>query len=157
VRPAATSQSTGARDLILVWIDGREATIVRHRAAGPSMERIFARQPGCPHPTGRLRRNATARHGEDWKSAADRRREGQLEAFLTEVARRLDPDADLRVIGPGRVHDRLARQVQASDARHGRDRSVTIESAERLTARQLQARLREAVDEGPASDSTAIR
>ncbi|HSM15246.1 MAG TPA: hypothetical protein VLA66_14350 [Thermoanaerobaculia bacterium] len=161
MRTSATGLANGTRDLILVWIDGREAAIVRNEAAGPSLEHVFARLPERSHRTGRLRHDATVRHGEEWKGAADRRREQHLEAFLAEVERRLDPGADLRIIGPGPVHERLAREVKARDARHGNARSVTVESAERLTPRQLQARLREAwatlTPEVATSSSSAIR
>jgi hypothetical protein len=161
VRASAPDLEPGRRDLALVWIDGREASIVRSQPVGPSIERVFARRPGRAHPTGRLRHDAAARHGEEWKSAAERRREGQLGAFLGEVERRLDPSADVLVIGPGPVHERLARRVEVHDARHGVARTVTVESVGRLTIRQLQARLREAsamTSPGPgASNSSAIR
>jgi len=161
VRAGTAAADAGPHDLVLVWVDGREAFIVRNEPAGPSLERVFARQPGCAHPTGRLRHNAAVRHGEEWKSAVDRRREQHLEAFLAEVERRLDSGADLRIIGPGPVHQRLAREVRALDARHGNARSVAVESAERLTPRQLLARLREATATRPpeagTSSSTAIR
>lgn len=154
---AGPAARAGPRNLVIVWIDGREAAIVRTEPTGPSIERIFARQPGCAHPTGRLRHDAAVRHGEEWKGAADRRREQHLEAFLAEVERRLDPGADLRIIGPGPVHEHLAREVKALDTRHGIARSVAVESAARLTPRQLVARLREATSTALSSRTTAIR
>jgi hypothetical protein len=140
---------TRERDLILVWIDGREASIVRPAVEGsgdeePTIERMYAAEPPPPHPTGHLRHNPGARHGEEWKSSADRRRDGQLTAFLAAVEERLVADADVLVIGPGPVHERLARQVQANDRHHRHDRSVTAEASVRLTPRQLQARYRAA-------------
>jgi hypothetical protein len=140
----ATAQPAAERDRILVWIDGREACIVRSDAeARPQgIERLFAEDPTVPHPTGHLRHSPVARHGEEWKSAADRRRERQLEAFIEGVERRLDPTADLLVMGPGPVHERLARRVREADLRHRNERTVSAEAASRMTIRQLEARLR---------------
>lgn len=140
-------QPVRARERLLVWIDGREAAIVRSGEAGAAVERLFAEDPASPHPTGHLRHDPAARHGEEWKSSADRRRERQLDAFVAAVERRLDPDADLLLIGPGAVHERLARRVRATDERHRSARSVAVEAASRLTVRQLEARLRRAVAE----------
>jgi hypothetical protein len=141
----AGAASTSERARVLVWIDGREASIVRSTENGPAVERLFAEDPALPHPTGRLRHSPGARHGEEWKSSVDRRREGQLEAFLAAVERRLDPEADLVLIGPGAIHERLARRVLAADLRHRAGRTVTVEAASRMTHRQLEARLRSAV------------
>jgi hypothetical protein len=62
------------------------------------------------------------------------------------VEAQLDPGADLEIVGPGPVHERLAREIVAGDVRHANDRSVKAEAASRMTVPQLQARLREAAD-----------
>ncbi|NJD26954.1 MAG: hypothetical protein FIA92_01500 [Chloroflexi bacterium] len=142
------------RPRILVWLDGREATIVRSGSEGPSLERVFATEPVPSHGSGRRRHAPNARHGEEWKGVAERRSERRLEDFLAKVAARLEPGADLEIIGPGPVHERLAREIVAADVRHANDRSVRAEAASRLTVPQLQARLREAIErtaEGPGT------
>jgi len=107
---------------------------------------VFAEEPRPSHGSGRRRRAPTSRHGEEWKGVAERRSEQRLEAFLAKVEARLDPAADLDVIGPGPVHERLAREIVAGDARHGNDRSVETQAASRMTIPQLEARLRESAD-----------
>jgi hypothetical protein len=58
------------------------------------------------------------------------------------VADSAGTDDDLLIMGPGVVHERLARRVRASDRDHGRTRIVSCRTAAPATDRQLIARLR---------------
>jgi hypothetical protein len=134
------------RDRIVVWIDSREARIVRRRGEAIELERLVSDVPPHSGATGHIRHDSMGRHGGagDAQSAAERRRTEYLDAFLGDVEARLAPEPDIELLGPGTLRERLARRLRQSDARHRRERSVTAVPAERLTDRQLAARLRTA-------------
>jgi hypothetical protein len=143
-RRGQSRHETDAQPTILVWIDSREARVARHLGEVIELQRIESDVPPHTGATGHVRHDGTRRHGaaSDPQNAAERQRLAHLEAFLGQVAERLDPEADLIVIGPGTVHERLGRRLVTEDRRHGRERQVRVEAAERLTDRQLAARLR---------------
>jgi hypothetical protein len=58
------------------------------------------------------------------------------------VADRIATEDDLVIMGPGVVHERLARLVRESDRDHGRARTVSCRTSGPATDRQLIARLR---------------
>jgi hypothetical protein len=160
VRPAAAEgaptdrrgEANAARDRIVVWIDSREARIVRRRGGVVEIERLASDVPPHSGAAGHVRHDAQMRHGGagDAQSAAERRRNEYLEAYLAAVELRLPDDADVEILGPGTVHERLARQLREADARHRRARAVLSVRSGRLTDRQLAARLRQLTVEGPA-------
>ncbi len=132
------------RPSTLVWIDAREAVIVRWRGGVARLERVESDVPAHRRATGHVRHDPSVRHGGGGspQSAGEPHRLEHLERFVDDIASRLAPDDDLLMIGPGTVHARLARQVAASDGRHGRHRDIACEASPPLTDRQLIARLR---------------
>lgn len=145
MRPrTAPSDSRHLRDRIVVWLDSREARIARRRGPAIELERVESTVPPHSTATGHVRHDPAIRHGGggDVQSAAERRRQEHLAAFLGEVERRLAPDLDVELLGPGVVHEQLGRDVRDHDVRHGRQRAVVTMRMGRLTDRQLTARLR---------------
>jgi hypothetical protein len=131
------------RPSTLVWIDAREAVIVSFRDDEILAERMESEVPEHHRATGHVRHDPAIRHGGGApQTAGEPRRLEYLKRFITGVADRLAPDDDLVIMGPGTVHERLARQVAASDRRHGRRRDIVSEASRQLTDRQLDARLR---------------
>ena len=132
------------RPSTLVWIDGREAIIVRWQDDRARLERVESEVPAHRRATGHVRHDPAVRHGGGGspQSAGEPHRLAHLERFVVEIANRLAPDDDLLIIGPGTVHERLDRHVLESDRHHRRHRDIACEASQPLTDRQLIARLR---------------
>jgi hypothetical protein len=144
------SEQLAARPLTLVWIDAREAIIVRHRDERTSLVRLTSDVPAHHRATGHVRHDPVVRHGGGGpQTAGEPRRLEHLGRFVTEVSDRLTHDDDLIVIGPGTVRVRLVRRLRASDEHHGRQRTIRCEAAPRLSDRRLVARLYRATGVDP--------
>lgn len=145
--PAAPTRSAkvGEAGTAVVWIDSREAIIVRMAAGEPAVEVLKSDVPVHRRATGHVRHDPALRHGGGLaQCAADRRRLEHLRTFLRMVARRLPVSSDLVLLGPGTVHELLDREVRAADERHGIARAIRSEAASHMTVRQIVARLRRA-------------
>jgi hypothetical protein len=131
------------RPCSLVWIDSRAAVIARWEDDHAIIERLESDVPAHHRTTGHIRHEPGIRHGGGGppQTAGEPRRLEHLERFVDQVAARLSP-ADLLILGPGTVRERLERHVRDEDERHGRSRIVTTEASPPLTGRQLIARLR---------------
>ena len=131
----------------LVWIDAREAVIVRIGEDGPRIERLRSDVPAHRRSTGHIRHDPSTRHGGGREATAgEPRRLAHLEAFCKRVAARIRPSEDVVVMGPGMVRhdleDRL-REAAAPQAKRRIDRLP----AGRMTDRQLIAWLRRYLEE----------
>lgn len=147
VRPRSGGTAPEAvRERVVVWIDSREARIARRRGGTIALERIASDVPPHSGAVGHVRHDSSMRHGGsgDPQSGAERRRNEHLEAFLADVEARLPPEANLEILGPGTVCERLARRLRSSDTHHRRGRNVVAIASARLTDRQLAAALRAA-------------
>ena len=131
------------RPTTLVWIDSRDAVIVRLREGRTRLQRVESDVPAHRRATGHVRHSPAVRHGGGGspQTAGEPHRLEHLKRFVTEVAARLAADDELLVIGPGTVHERLARQVAAGDEHRGHRRSIVREASPPLSDRQLIARL----------------
>ena len=140
-----TARRPGARPAVVVWLDSREARLVRVEAQEESVvsvERIESDVPAHHHSTGHVRFHPPGRHGggaavEDLIEDA---RDEHLRAYVAEVATRIDPEADVEVVGPGTVRERLARVLRTADRRHARKRLVSTRAAPPWSDPQLIAR-----------------
>jgi hypothetical protein len=127
----------------LVWIDAREAVIVRWSGDAVEVERLRSDVPAHRHATGHVRYDPAVRHGGGRpQTAGEPHRLEHLKRFVELVADRADTDDDLLIVGPGVVHERLARRVRDLDRSHDRTRIVSCRTAGPATDRQLIARLR---------------
>jgi hypothetical protein len=129
----------------LVWIDSREATIVRVRDGRFPIEHLLSEVPAHHRSTGHVRHDPSIRHGGGGpdQHAGEPHREEHLGRFLGMVARRLDGERDVIVIGPGEVREHLARIVRGSAGLSAPDVLVHTEPAARMTDRQLIALVRD--------------
>lgn len=128
----------------LVWIDAREAVIVRRRDGEIAIERLESEVPGHRRSTGRVRHDPDIRHGGGGgapRSAGEPHRQEHLAHFLRIVSDRLPVADDLTILGPGTVREHLERGLREADRHHLRQRSVRSEPSTRLTERQLVKRL----------------
>ena len=153
--PAAARPAQGragaARSGALVWIDAREAVIVRWADDASSLERLLSDVPIHRRSTGHVRHDPLTRFGGGGapQSAGEPRRLEHLDRFVENVAARLVGDADVLIIGPGTVHERLDALLRELDAAERRTRAVEVRRAARLTERQLVAELRAHLGAGP--------
>lgn len=131
------------RSSTLVWIDAREAVIVRLQGDRVHIERVESEVPAHHRATGHVRHDPAVRHGGGGpQSAGESHRIEHLSQFLGDIANRLRVGDALLILGPGMVHERLARQIAESDRGHGRVRDISCEASPPMTPRQLSARLR---------------
>jgi hypothetical protein len=138
-----TIGATTIRPTTVVWIDAREAVIVRWQDAEASIERIDSDVPAHRRSTGHLRHDAAIGPGGGApKSAGEPHRLEHLGQFIDDVLGRLPAEDDLLILGPGTVRERLEREVGERDKRHGLHRVVTCQASPPRTDRQLVARLR---------------
>jgi hypothetical protein len=133
-----------ARPSTLVWIDSRDAVIVRLRDGATRLDRVESEVPAHHRATGHVRHEPAIRRGGGGspQTAGEPHRLEHLKRFVAGVAARLAPDDPLLVIGPGTVHERLARQVAQSDDHRGHVREIVCEASPPMSDRQLIARLR---------------
>jgi hypothetical protein len=141
---ADATHGRNGRSGTLVWIDAREAVIVRVEGDRVPIERVECEVPAHHRATGHVRHDPAVRHGGGGipKSAGEPRRIEHLNRFVGDIANRVVAGDDLLILGPGTVHERLARQLAASDEHHGRHRNIACEASPPMTDRQLMARLR---------------
>lgn len=149
--PVPGAAALDRRPSALVWIDSREATVACWEAGAVRVERLRSDVPTHRRSTGHVRHDPHVRHGGGGapQTAGEPRRLEHLARFLHAVEQRLPPTADLVLLGPGTVHERLAREIRDHDAHHRIDRSVWSDVAPRLTRGQLVARLRIASGDQP--------
>jgi hypothetical protein len=127
----------------LVWIDARGAVVIRSLASGIRLERIESAVPPHHGAASHVQHDPSVHHGGGKSPmTAEPRRLEHLKRFVDEVSNRLEPGDALLILGPGTVHERLARHVAEGDAHHRREREIVCEASPPLTNRQLIARLR---------------
>jgi hypothetical protein len=138
------------RSLALVWIDAREALIIRSRDGEPVVERVASDVPGRVRSTGQVRHRPGVHHGG---GAGDAEARGDrlelLNRFVARVTQALDPDEDLVIEGPATVRGQLEHAVRDADHGRPRPRDVRCEAAPRRTQRQLIERWRSLVGDAP--------
>ena len=148
--PTRATGGRGARELTLVWIDAREAIVVRWIEGAAVVERIESDVPSHHRSTGHVRHDPGGCHGGGPpKSAGERHRLEHLARFLDTVTDVLPDEDDLLLLGPGTVHEHLARLMHERDSLDRRERSIAAEPATRKTRGQLVAYLRRARGEEP--------
>jgi hypothetical protein len=133
------------RATTLVWIDGRQAVIIRMQGGRAHINRVESEVPAHHRATGHVRHDPAVRHGgggSSPQSAGEPHRIEHLNRFIEDVAHRLPPGDDVLVLGPGTVHERLMRHLSESDEHHGRHRDIFCQTSSPLTDRQLIALLR---------------
>lgn len=137
------------RPVTLVWIDAREARIVRWVDDAAQVEHLVSDVPSHRHSSGHVRHDPSIRPGGGGGTAAtsgEPRRLERLARFLEAVAARL-PDGDLELVGPGTTHEHLASLVRAGDPRG--TRRIETAASDQRTERQLIARARHLAGHDP--------
>lgn len=142
----ALGETAGAtwRPDTLVWIDAREAVVVRLDGDRQVLERVESAVPSHRRSTGHVRHDPAFRHGGGGspQTAGEPHRLEHRSQFIEAIASRIAGEADLLILGPGTVREHLERHIRDEDERRGRARDIRCEPAARLTDPQLVARLR---------------
>jgi stalled ribosome rescue protein Dom34 len=118
-----------------VWIDHREAVIIRvaDEGEGEAIQRISAEV----EPHGRFSAHAPGGSPEDRR---DRRFGEHLHRYYDEVIAAIR-DADVMlIVGPGEAKGELAQRLEHAKLH---DRIVGIETVDKLTDRQIVAKIRQ--------------
>lgn len=154
--PAATgtvtprTRAVAIRPSALVWIDSREAIIVRWADGRSDVRHLRSTVPVHHSSSGHVRHDPTIRHGGGGPQWADEpHRLEHLARFMDAVEGDLPANDDLYLVGPGEVHEQLAGRLREHDRRSGIRRRIRCDTAARLTDPQLVARLRQAVGSAP--------
>ncbi len=134
----------------LVWIDSRQAVIVRWDGAARFI-RLESDVPAHRRSTGHVAHNPMIRQGGGGgrQEAGERHRLEHLHRFISQVEARLAPDDEIEILGPGTVRERLAHLVETNDRHRGRPHRVCTHPTGPLTEAQLVALLREAAGDPP--------
>ncbi len=142
--------TTVPRQRTLVWIDSRQAVIVRWDGAARFI-RIESDVPAHRRSTGHVAHNPWIRQGGGGspQEAGERHRLEHLHRFISQVEARLEPEDEIEILGPGTVRERLAHLVETNDQRRGRPRRVRTHPAGPLTEAQLVALVRDAAGDPP--------
>jgi hypothetical protein len=139
------------QDCTLVWIDTREAVIVRWQAGSATVERHHSDVPPHHRSTGHVRYDPAVQHGGGAPhDTGEQRRLEHLARFVESIAGLLPATDELLIMGPGTVRDRLEQRVRELDRHGSRSRSVTCRATGRLTDRQLLARVRHLAGSDPS-------
>ncbi len=137
------TRASRAVDPILVWIDARQAILVRWEDGDGIVEHVESDVPARLRSTGQVRHAPGIQHGGGTGAAsAEQHRQEHLARFVAGIADRLPPDADVAIIGPGIVRDQLAHRLRELDHGRPRPRVIHSDAAARQTDRQLIARMR---------------
>lgn len=135
----------------LIWIDAREALILRYVDGAITFERVPSAVPPHRRSSEHVRHDPATRHGGGAAATAgEPRRLEYLSRFVHGVAALISPTDDLMVLGPGTVREQLRRRLLDEDERHHNRRTIATEAATRMTHRQLAALLRRQVAEASA-------
>jgi hypothetical protein len=139
----------------LVWIDSREAVIVRWMDGRSRIERIESEIPAHHRATGHVRHDPCFRHGGGGvrQTAGEPHRLEHLERFLDKVAAQVR-DEDLLLLGPGTIREHLERRIHADDDRRHITRTVKAGPAGPWSERRLIAQLRQHLGDEPRRHTT---
>ena len=115
-----------------LWIDHREAIIVALTPEGDKTLRVASEF----EQDARVSDTAQIHLGEDM---LDRRRLNHLKQYYDTVAATLREADELLIFGPGQAKEELKRRLTSSRLA---DRVVAVETAARMTDRQIVAKVR---------------
>jgi len=144
------SQSV-AKHSTLVWIDSREAYLVRWPGGADSVEHLLSDVP--PH----HRATGTGQHdpgrspygGGVPQPEVEGRRLEHLSHFISQAAARVPTDDSVLILGPGTVREQLYRDLAEADERAHRPRTLATRPSGPLTVRQMVATLRTEAGDAP--------
>jgi hypothetical protein len=135
----------------LVWIDSREAFVVRWPGGRSSVEHLVSDVPPHHRTTGTGQHDpARSRNGRTApQPPVEGRRLEHLARFVDQVAKQIPAEHEVLILGPGTVREQLHRELSQADERAHRQRPIATRASAPLTVPQLVALLRAEVGDAP--------
>lgn len=124
-----------------VWIDHRNAVIVFFAGKNERVERIESKIEKRPRPSNGTRSTTPPSH-QDVKAEdiRDRKDENHLGRYYDEVISRIRDAESILIFGPGEAKGELQQHIKGKELR---DRIVHLETADKMTERQIAAKARQ--------------
>ena len=116
-----------------IWIDHKRAVIVSASADGVSTRTLESDVGAHPHFGGQQDGGGEKKYEE--------RHTHRLEQYYDQVIRELGDPEGILILGPGEGKIELEERLNRSTARA--DRTIAVEAADKLTDRQLVAKVKE--------------
>lgn len=142
------------RNKVGLWIDHRQAIIVRFFDYGEDIVRLNSNLPkhirfsGASHD-----RDELNPHDDSAEDKRDKRFNQLLNHYYDEVILRLASADSIHILGPGEAKIELEKRLTKSELLSA---SVTLEAADKMTERQITARLRQYFQEQELETKPAI-
>lgn len=124
-----------------VWLDHSKASIVKFTPEGEAgIETMESGIEGVHKATGGARAKAPYLHGAVSKSSEEEKRHHQLARFYDRIIDRIKESRRILILGPGLAKQELNKRMAALPGQT--KPKLDIQAAERMTERQLVARVR---------------
>jgi stalled ribosome rescue protein Dom34 len=134
-----------------LWIDHREALIVVLKASGEETKRIQSAAERQPRRLSEPSDGTFKGHQAPSDDARQNEFQGQLAHYYAEVVAHLQDAGAILIFGPGEAKGELRKQF---DKHKSETRSITVESADKMTEHEVAARVRHHFQEDAARRGT---
>jgi hypothetical protein len=122
-----------------LWIDHRQALIVRLFETGQETSRVISHLPRRVRFSGVSEdHSALNPHNDTSQDRRDRRYDNLLNHYYDTVIEKLDGAASIFIMGPGEAKTELRKRLETV-----LPTALTVESADKMTDRQIIARIRQ--------------
>ncbi len=118
-----------------LWIDHRKAVIVMVTDAGEEIKEIYSQIEKRVRFTG-----GTASEDGSTEDVRDRQFGNRLNSYYDKVVSLIRSADSIQIFGPGEAKGELAKRLGKAGVK---DRILVIESTDKMTDRQISARVRE--------------
>ena len=119
-----------------LWVDNREAIIVKLTDKGEQITRIYSEAEKQTRSEGGSRKDGL----QTTETIQGRKFDMQLDKYFDDIIAHIRDAAMIQIFGPGEAKDGLLNRLKNNDLK---DRIVKIETADRMTDNQVAAMVRE--------------
>ena len=119
-----------------LWVDNREAIIVKLTDKGEQITRIYSEAEKQTRSEGGSRKDGL----QTTETIQGRKFDMQLDKYFDDIIAHIRDAAMIQIFGPGEAKDGLLKRLKNNDLK---DRIVKIETADRMTDNQVAAMVRE--------------
>ena len=119
-----------------LWVDNREAIIVKLTDKGEQITRIYSDAEKQSRFEGGSRKDGL----QTTETIQGRKFDMQLDKYFDDIIAHIRDAAMIQIFGPGEAKDGLLKRLKNNDLK---DRIVKIETADSMTDNQVTAKVRE--------------
>ena len=119
-----------------LWVDNREAIIVKLTDKGEQITRIYSEAEKQTRSEGGSRKDGL----QTTETIQGRKFDMQLDKYFDDIIAHIRDAAMIQIFGPGEAKDGLLKRLKNNDLK---DRIVKIETADSMTDNQVTAKVRE--------------